>query len=77
MGRNSGGIIKSAHFAREELSKQKCICFQVAVKAKAQLASKERIEEGEEEFPIPERVGNLRAIFIQFLTYFPKAMDVV
>ena len=34
-------------------------------------------EEVEEEFPIPERVENLRAIFIQFLTYFPKAMDVV
>ena len=54
MGRNSRGIIKSAHFAREELSKQECIYFQVAVKAKAQLASIERIEEVEE-FPIPER----------------------
>ena len=58
------------------MCKQECICFQIAVKAKAQLASIERIEEVEE-FPIPERVGNLRAIFNQFLTYFPKAMGVV
>ena len=59
--------MKKCPLCKGKLSKQECICFQVAVKAKAQLASIERIEEVEE-FPIPEKVGNLRAIIIQFLT---------
>ena len=55
--------MKKCPLCKGKLSKQECICFQVAVKAKAQIASIERIEEvDEEEFPIPERVGNLRAI---------------
>ena len=72
MGRNSGWKMKQCPLCKGKLSKQECICFQVAVKAKAQLASIERIEEGEEEFPIPERVGNLRAISFNFLLTFPK-----
>ena len=37
--------MKKCPLCKEKLSKQECICFQVVVKAKGQLASKERIEE--------------------------------
>ena len=48
--------------------------FSGCSESKGTIASIERIEEvgEEEEFPIPERVGNLRAISFNFLLNFPK-----